>query len=157
MVTITAQPPISPSLNGTTTKTPEPAAGRDRTLGCRRCDTRLVQVYDEPQCLSCGFADYRFTERANVHDRTNLLSAATRYVFRYVGDAPQLVETLAHVRVVRIRNRIGFRVTCPFCDTYMEESSLSGKRPEAREQRFKCGHGHRVSLVPRKNGMTGWR
>ena len=38
----------------------------------------------------------------------------------------------------------------------MEESSLSGKRSEPQEQRFKCDDGHRVSILPGRNGMPVW-
>ena len=114
--------------------------------------------YDEPQCLTCGYADYTHSRDIVPRwARTSIVSAATRYVVRYVGDAMNLADQLTHVRLVRHNNRAIFDVTCPFCEGSMEESSLSGKRPEAREQRFKCGFGHRVSLIPRKNGMLGWR
>jgi hypothetical protein len=125
---------------------------------CQRCKSQLVMGYDEPQCLTCGFADYTHSRDIVPRwARTSIVSAATRYVARYVGDAMNLADQLTHVRLVRHNNRAIFDVTCPFCEGSMEESSLSGKRPEAREQRFKCGVGHRVSLVPRKNGMLGWR
>jgi hypothetical protein len=113
--------------------------------------------YDEPQCLSCGFADYRFTQMMPSRNRRNIISMATRYVLRYVGEFSTLAETLAHVKLVRVRNRVVYAVNCPFCDEGMYQSSLSGKRPEVREQRYKCAVGHRVSLVPGKNGMLGWR
>ena len=128
----------------------------DRMM-CARCNTRLLMNYDEPQCLNCGYVDYSHVNESNSHKRQNLMSAATRYVLRYTGDFQTLRGTLAQVRLVRIRNRIGFEVNCPFCNNIMQESSLSGKRPEVREQRYKCVDGHRVSLVPTKNGMLGWR
>ena len=124
---------------------------------CPRCDTRLLMGYDEPQCLNCGFADYERTLASTPRDRTNILSAATRYILRYVGDFPSLTESLAHVKLIRVRNRVVYAVNCPFCEKAMDQSSLSGKRPEVREQRYRCMDGHRVSLVPGKNGMLGWR
>ena len=123
---------------------------------CRRCSSRMVLGYDEMECILCGYVDYSFS-RKPTSDRKNLLSTATEYVLRYVGDFPALAETLTHVKVVRIRNRAGFDVECPFCSRGMEEASLSGKRPEARERRFKCQDGHRVSLIPGKTGVEGWR
>ena len=114
--------------------------------------------YDEPECLTCGHADYIHTRDILPRwRRTSIVSTATRYVIRYVGDSTGLTDVLTHVRLVRRRYRAVYAVSCPFCQKSMEESSLSGKRPEAREQRFKCTDGHRVSLVPRKNGMLGWR
>ena len=124
---------------------------------CPRCTTQLVLSYDEPECLNCGYADYAYTEEFPNRDRENLLSSATCYVFRYIGESENLMETLTKVKVVRINNRVGFDVNCPFCERIMEESSLSGKRSEARERRFKCDEGHRVSLIPGRSGMDGWR
>ena len=128
---------------------------------CDRCGTRLVMGYDEPECMSCGWVDYSHTNaNTNASASTNgasIISAATKYVLRYRGDFANLGETLVHARVVRIRNRVAYAVNCPFCDQVMEQSSLSGKRPDAREQRYKCSHGHRVSLVPTTRGMLGWR
>ena len=133
-----------------------PVPVQNPTPACKRCGTRMVMSYDEPECLVCGYVEYSYT-REFSGDRENLLSTATRYVLRYVGDFPALTETLAHVKLIRIRNRVGFAVNCPFCEQIMEESSLSGKRPEVREQRYKCTDGHRVSLIPNNSGMMGWR
>ena len=123
---------------------------------CPRCETRMIMGYDEPQCLNCGYADYSYT-RITARDPNNLFSAATRDVLRYAGEFTSLNGKLAHVKLIRIRNRLLHAVKCPFCDKTMEQSSLSGKRPEVREQRYKCMNGHRVSLIPGKNGMMGWR
>jgi len=124
---------------------------------CVRCSARLVNIFDEPQCPVCGWADYsKIPERTRG---TSLLSTATRFVIRYAGDSGALSETVADVRVVRIRNRVAYEVNCPFleCQKTMEQTSLSGKRPEVREQRFRCTDGHRVSLLPGKGGMLGWK
>lgn len=134
----------------------KPVPVSNRTPSCLRCGTRMVMSYEEPECLACGYVEYSYT-REFTGNRNNLLSTATRYVLRYVGDSPALSETLTQVKLIRIRNRVGFAVNCPFCEQIMDESSLSGKRPEAREQRYKCNDGHRVSLIPCSNGMLGWR
>ena len=125
---------------------------------CPRCEASLVSNYYEPQCLQCGYVDYSYTPPTQI-GRRNLMSAATRYVFRYVGDAPKLSETLAHVQLRRLRNRVVFGVTCPLCDhnVEMEQTSLSGKRKEIREERYRCPQGHRVSLIPRRDGSMGWK
>lgn len=125
---------------------------------CPRCEASLVSNYFEPQCLQCGYVDYSYTPPTQI-GRKNLMSAATRYVFRYVGDAPKLAETLAHVQLRRLRNRVVFGVTCPLCDedVEMEQTSLSGKRKEIREERYRCPEGHRVSLIPRRDGSMGWK
>ncbi len=130
---------------------------------CYRCGTRLVMGYDEPECMSCGWVDYSQTTASSASSNgassngASIISAATKYVLRYCGDFSNLAGTLVYARVVRIRNRVAYAVHCPFCDQVMEQSSLSGKRPDAREQRYKCSLGHRVSLVPAKRGMLGWR
>ena len=126
-------------------------------LYCRRCHTRMVMGYDEPQCLSCGYADYSYTRETAARKKRSIVSTATRSVLRYVGDFPTLTETLTYVKLVRVRNRVVYAVSCPFCNAAMDQSSLSGKRPEVREQRYKCMLGHRVSLIPTRNGMLGWR
>ena len=89
---------------------------------CKRCSSRMVMGYDEMECIMCGHVDYSFS-RKPTSGRKNLLSTATEYVLRYVGDFPALSETLTHVKVVRIRNRAGFDVKCPFCSRGMEEAS----------------------------------
>ncbi len=127
--------------------------------GCPRCEASLVSKYYEPQCLQCGYVDYTYTQPIQI-GKKNLISAGTRFVFRYMGDSPTLSETLAHVQLRRLRNRIVFGVTCPFCVTNeveMEQSSLSGKRKEIREERYRCPYGHRVSLIPRRDGSMGWK
>jgi len=125
---------------------------------CPRCHAKLVRDYDEPMCMKCGFQDYAHVAPTNGHGKS-ILSTATRYILRYVGDSRTLSESLAHVKVERLRNRVIYKVNCPFsdCQKTMEQSSLSGKRPVVQEQRYKCDDGHRVSLVPGKNGMFGWK
>ena len=166
MVISVAEPDVVPGVNGAApaqvvpgeTSGPVLSPPRVKRGECPRCQTLMRMGYDEPECLNCGFADYTFTRAISPPwERRSIISAATRYVARYMGDSPSLTETLTHIRLVRLRNRAVYAVKCPFCDGAMDQSSLSGKRPEMREQRYKCAHGHGVSLVPRKNGMLGWR
>ena len=125
---------------------------------CRRCDTRLMRGYDEPQCPSCGYVDYSHAPKDARAMTKRIISSATLSVLRYVGDFPSLSETLTHVKLIRVRNRVMYAVNCPFCERAMDQSSLSGKRPDVREQRYKCMDGHRVSLVPSNNGSSlGWK
>ena len=161
MVTISAPTPsaVAPS-QGAERPSSNPYSGErpSRFLSCLRCDTRLVAGYFEPQCPSCGYVDYSHKPEAASGRANGIISTATRYVLRYVGEFPTLTETLAHVRLIRVRNRVLFAVNCPFCEKAMDQSSLSGKRHEPREQRYKCMDGHRVSLVPCKNGASlGWK
>ena len=124
---------------------------------CPRCCDTLVKGFNEPECLKCGYVDYGYVDRTKNARPTNLISAGTRYVLRYVGDSKGLKEKLAYVQAVRLRNRAVYEVCCPFCSTTMEQSSLSGKRRDIREERFKCVHGHRVSLTPGRNSSLGWK
>ena len=124
---------------------------------CPRCEARLRTIYHEPECLQCGYVDYGSTEEQPVNGRKSIVSTGTRYVLRYVGDFPPLANTLTHIQLRRSGNRAVYHVGCPFCRRPMEQSSLSGKRREVREERYKCTQGHRVSLTRRKNGSLGWK
>ena len=123
---------------------------------CPRCESDLVISYFEPECLLCGFVDYSYTPVKRIGIKS-VVSDGARYILRYVGDFPSLAETLANVRLQRLRNRVVYGVQCPFCGGPMDQSSLSGKRREVREERYKCDSGHRISLLPRKDGSLGWK
>jgi hypothetical protein len=129
---------------------------KNRT-NCPRCRARLRTVYHEPECLQCGYVDYDYVDEHPTNGRKSTVSTGTRYVLRYVGDFPSLVNTLTHTQLRRVGNRAVYHVGCPFCLKPMMQSSLSGKRREVREERYKCTEGHRVSLTPRKNGSLGWK
>lgn len=130
----------------------EPAGAK----ACLRCGSRMYKDYDDLKCVMCGYAYYPATN--GYGQRTaNVISSATLFVLRYVGDSDKLSQTLAHARLVRVNSRAAYTLKCPFCRQEMERSSLSGKRPNVREERFKCGVGHRVSLIPGRNGGLGWK
>lgn len=136
-------------------ETPKPIEPR---RFCPRCSANLTISYDnEPQCLICGYTDYSYTQPPSEIVKNNLMSRATQRVIRYVGHASNLSETLVHARLQRVRNRVIFDVKCPFCEAQMEQSSLSGKRRERREERYRCPKEHRVSLVPKRGGGMGWK
>ena len=116
----------------------------------------MILIYDEPECLQCGYADYTYTPPTPFGPKS-LMSSATKDVFRYTGDSGNLSETLVHVQLRRQRNKVVYDVTCPFCESDMEQSSLSGKRREIREERYRCPQGHRISLIPKRNGDMGWK
>ena len=159
MVIAKARPDIGSRTNGNgvaATISP-PAVVSDGRVLCPRCDTRLTFGYFEPQCPTCGYEDYHHLPPVDTNKKKSIVSSGSRFVLRYVGDFPALSETVAHVKIVRIRNRAVYSVRCPFCKTTMAQSSLSGKRRERREERYKCELGHRVSLTPGKNGMMGWK
>ncbi|MBM3945723.1 MAG: hypothetical protein FJ317_09615 [SAR202 cluster bacterium] len=137
----------------------EPQIPVKRLKDCPRGHGRLYSQYDELVCVHCGFRDYTPSHINRSKNGHNLVSAGTVYVIRYCGDAPTLQNTLLKIKAVKIRNRVGFLVKCPFCEKkqLMEQASLSGKRREAREERYRCSDGHRVSLLPARAGAWGWK
>ena len=148
--------------NGTASPQRTNGASASQPLICPRCDAQLRINYYEPQCLQCGYVDYGYVDYGYVPEKpTNgkksLVGAGTQYILRYIGDFPYLAETLAYVKLERLRNRVVFGVECPFCSRQMVQSSLSGRRRELREERYKCTEGHRVSLTPTQNGSLGWK
>ena len=126
-------------------------------LSCPKCSSIIVRTYYEPQCLQCGYVDYSTPLEKIESPGSTVVGSATRYMVRYKGHSENFKEKLAHVKVVREKNRIIFNVNCPFCETSMEQTSLSGKRKDLREERFKCNQGHRVSLLPSKKSGITWR
>jgi uncharacterized OB-fold protein len=126
-------------------------------LLCPKCSSIIVRSYYEPQCLQCGYVDYSTPLEKIESPGNTVIGSATRYMVRYKGHSENFKEKLAHVKVVREKNRIIFNVNCPFCETSMEQTSLSGKRKDLREERFKCNQGHRVSLLPSKKSGITWR
>ena len=126
-------------------------------LLCPKCSSIIVRTYYEPQCLQCGYVDYSTPLEKIESPGSTVVGSATRYMVRYKGHSENFKEKLAHVKVVREKNRIIFNVNCPFCETSMEQTSLSGKRKDLREERFKCNQGHRVSLLQSKKSGITWR
>ena len=135
---------------------PRRTKSHDGKMVCPKCSSFMTMGYDEPECISCGYADYAFT---GIRKRLNkrLISSATKHIFRYIGPYPNLFEKLAYVKVVRVGHRAVFAVTCPFCGDGMEQFVLSGKRGDKNEKRYFCGVGHRVSITPRPEGSFGWK
>ena len=82
---------------------------------------------------------------------------AKRYVLTYAGGFPALSEMLAHVEVTEHRNRAVYKVACPFCMKPMAQGSPSGKHERDHEQRYECGVGHRLSLMPASGRLPGWK
>ena len=134
-------------------------ASNGRGRRCPRCSTKLIKTYHEPECLQCGYQDYDYSSDTSRSRNRSLLSSATRFVVRYIGDSPSLKEVTTLVQAVRVGNRLAHAVECPFCPDrkIMEQSSLSGKRREVREERFKCEDSHRLSLTPDRTGVLAWK
>ncbi len=126
-------------------------------MACPRCSSQLRVNYDEPECLQCGYVDYSYIPAYPITRKRNVLSAGTYYVLRYVGNFPSLKNALTHLRLQPLGNRLLYNVCCPFCGQSMTQLSASGKLRDARERRFKCGHGHRVSVLSANNGSLGWK
>ena len=127
---------------------------------CPRCTGTIVFSYEEPCCLQCGYVDYHSPPRrnGNGNGHTSILNKGTEFILRYAGDSQWLNNRLATVKIVRVRNRVAYCLDCPFCGDNMEQASLSGRRKDMREERYKCPVGHRVSLIPSNNeGVVGWK
>ena len=135
---------------------PEAIAPTRSRMECHRCEAPLWINHEEPECLQCGYVDYRYAA-PSVAASKSIVSSATRYVIRYVGTFPALTDMTTHVQVQRLRNFVVHGVRCPFCDHQMIQSSISGNRKGVREGRYRCDEGHRVSLTPAKDGSLGWK
>ncbi len=136
---------------------PEVIAPTRSRMECPRCEAPLRITYEEPECLQCGYVDYRYTAPAVGASKKSIMSSATRYIIRYVGTFPALTDLIAHVHVERVRNFVVHGVKCPFCNQQMIRSSVSGNRKGVREGRYRCDEGHRLSLTPDKGGGLGWK
>ena len=100
---------VTPGLPGTSGK---PKTNKSH---CPKCSARLSVNFEEAECLSCGYVDYEYTVQRPEQTRNSVIGTGTRYVLRYIGEFPALVEVLTHVKVYRVRNRAEFGVSCPFC------------------------------------------
>ena len=131
---------------------------RDNKTHCPKCSARLHASFEDAECLNCGYVDYEYVApQRRMVEKTSIIGTGTRYVLRYIGEFPALSKVVTHVKVYRIRNRVVYGVRCPFCGSGMSQSSLSGKRREIREERYKCTSGHRVSLCPNDKSVLGWK
>ena len=125
---------------------------------CPKCSARLHVTFEDAECINCGYVDYEYVAPQVGNTRKgSIISTGTRYVLRYIGEFPALTQVVTHVKVYRIRNRVVYGVSCPFCGSGMSQSSLSGKRREIREERYKCTSGHRVALCPDNKSELGWK
>ena len=154
--------PAKPRVPIAPRRVSNPSVGVQESLAnkthCPKCSARLHVSFEDAACLSCGYVDYEYV--APYHEDTSkasIISTGTRYVLRYIGEFPALTQVVTHVMVYRIRNRVVYGGSCPFCGSGMSQSSLSGKRREIREERYKCTSGHRVSLCPNDKSELGWK
>tara|TARA_B100001146_G_C15940886_1_gene331233 strand:+ start:164 stop:628 length:465 start_codon:yes stop_codon:yes gene_type:complete len=135
----------------------KPLQGSAKNI-CPRCSSKMLKTYDdECKCVLCGFVDYSSTNTLPSTDSSkNLISSGTKYILRYFGDSKSLINTLAYIKAVRLRNRVIFHVICPFCENSMEQSSISIRRKAYKEDRYKCPQGHQVSVIPTPEGNMAW-
>ncbi len=135
----------------------KPLQGNAQNI-CPRCSSKMLKTYDEEcKCVLCGFVDYSTANTLPSTDSSkNLISSGTKYILRYFGDSKSLINTLAYIKAVRLRNRVVFHVICPFCENSMEQSSISIRRKTYKEDRYKCPQGHQVSVIPTPEGNMAW-
>ena len=158
MVSTASNTEVAQTSEALSVSTPTPVSVTPKKpMICPRCEAMLQISYEEPECLQCGYVDYSWSPDPTIKKKKSIVSTGTHYILRYVGDFKTLSNVLTHVKLRRERNRVVFGVACPFCNQSMEQSSLSGKRREVREERYKCVEGHRVSLMPDKTGKLGWK
>ena len=85
-----------------------------RPSQCARCGSRMFMGREEPECTTCGYADYTYSrDMAPRWARNSILSSATRLVARYVGASERLAHTVVHMTLVRRGTRAIYKVTCP--------------------------------------------
>lgn len=124
-------------------------------------------------CAKCGNARLSFTDRGESREFACAICGWTAYedlprpvrVFavrvRYAGLYP---EMRGRVVDVAYRKRSGFGATklleipsCPFCGKDMTQQSMSGKRKNWSERRFRCASQHFISLFGRRGGAGAKR
>ena len=154
--------PAKPRVPIAPRRVSNPSVGVQKTTAnkthCPKCSSRLHVSFEDAECLRCGYVDYEYVPPYHENTSKNsIISTGTRYVIRYIGEFSALTQVVTHVKVYRIRNRVVYGVSCPFCGSGMSQSSLSGKRREIREERYKCASGHRVSLCPNDKSELGWK
>ena len=111
-------------LTNDTTLTEVKSIKNSAQLLCPKCSSAIVKTYYEPQCLQCGYVDYSTPLEKIESPGSTVVGSATRYMVRYKGHSDNFKDKLAHVKVVRQKNRIIFDVNCPFCESSMEQTSL---------------------------------
>ncbi|MDP6714208.1 MAG: hypothetical protein QF368_06255 [SAR202 cluster bacterium] len=128
----------------------------EQRMVCPRCDSGMVAVYDELDCMICGYVDYSWTPPSS-RSRGAGRGAEVRYRLPYVGDSSSMVGNTIIVTVDRRTTKQPLNVSCPFCDGGMEQTSLTCSGKGAREERYICNQSHRVSLMRDREGGLGWR
>ena len=135
----------------------ESKAKPQNRMVCPRCQDKLRINYDEPECLTCGYADYAYVPPKQLEE-ASILSSGTKYTIRYSGEYSVLKETLCQVQLVRVRQKVRWFLACPFCNLPMKERTLSGMRRYKSEIRYSCEQGHKASLMDgSEGGELSWK
>lgn len=123
---------------------------------CPRCFTLLwTTAYGEPECLLCGYVNYRYVSPTN--GKVSLLSTATTFVVRYVGDVPALADMLTQVKCHRVKNSLRYAVNCPWCHETMQLLVAAGKKKDRSMSRHECSLRHRINFRPIESALgLGW-
>ena len=119
---------------------------------CPRCLTRLIQTFEEPKCLACGYRDWSGETYEDRRRREQRGSAAQRgYKIPYMGG--MTLRRRLKVRIyVAPRSGI-YSPACPYCKERMVNSGDGSKTWSW----FVCGTGHKIRLLRGMDGIVeGW-
>ena len=128
----------------------------EQRLVCPRCDNGMVVVYDELDCMICGYVDYSWTPPSARPRRLNR-GAEVRFRLPYVGSFKSMQGNVILARLDRTTTKQALDISCPFCGNCMEQTSLTCSGKGVREERYICDQNHRISLMRDREGGLGWR
>ncbi len=131
-----------------------PASIETFTGTCPRCDAELYTNYGEPQCLPCGYVDYRAAREDPESSDARPMRLA--YRCRYVGLTPALKDRTMSYHYGGPEG-VALIPACPWCLTDMTPVSLTGMRKSTRDLRFVCPVDHRITVLGAKGAVEGWR
>lgn len=129
---------------------------------CPRCGAHIRTTYQEPSCLTCGWADYTGSGEGDEDRRRptrDRLLAPRGYSVAYTGDTVKL----RHLKVTVVL-RSGVGTPSPICPWDAERMVPAGYTYTRKGQRgsgkswFGCvSYGHRILLKRNHLGdATGW-
>lgn len=123
---------------------------------CPRCRAPLwVTAYGEPECMLCGYVNYHYVVPTN--GAVSLLSTATIFVVRYIGDVPALADIQTQMKCHRVKNSLRYAVNCPWCHETMRLLPPAGERKDRSKTRHECSLRHRITFRSPDSGLgLGW-
>jgi len=125
-------------------------------LVCPRCESGMVAVNDELDCMICGYVDYSW-KPVSTQPRRVKRGDNVRFRLPYIGDFQSMKGNFISVRLDRTTTKQRLDVNCPFCSDGMEQTSLTCSGKGVREERYICSQKHRVNLMRDCDGGLGWR